>query len=140
MLNFLFGFISLLNFTITGEVVDDTNQPLPGATITIKGTTTGTVTDIDGKFSLEIEGNEPVVLVFSFVCGSIERKVYPSNPYLGKIRIDSNPNAYDLDELVIESIRMGEKVPITQKTWQKEQIEEIYFGQEMPMLLAECQA
>ncbi|MFT5618829.1 MAG: iron complex outermembrane receptor protein [Arenicella sp.] len=136
MLNFLFGFISLLNFTVTGEVQDDLGESLPGVTISQKGTTNQTITDINGKFSLEIEGNEPVVLVFNFGGSPIEKQVYPSNPYLGKIRIDSNPNSYSLDELVIESIRMGEKVPITQKTWQKEQIEEIYFGQEIPMLLS----
>jgi len=35
---------------ITGEVVDETNQPLPGASIVVKGTTNGTSTDFDGKF------------------------------------------------------------------------------------------
>ena len=36
---------------ITGEVVDETNQPLPGASIVVKGTTNGTSTDFDGKFT-----------------------------------------------------------------------------------------
>ncbi len=136
MLNFLFGFISLFNFTVTGEVQDDLGESLPGVTIFQKGTTNQTITDIDGKFSLKIEGNEPVVLVFNYGGSPIEKRVDASNPDLGIIKIQPNPNAYNLDELVIESIRMGEKVPITQKTWQKAQIEEIYFGQEMPMLLS----
>jgi len=38
---------------ITGEVVDETNQPLPGASIVVKGTTNGTSTDFDGKFTLK---------------------------------------------------------------------------------------
>ncbi len=38
--------------TITGTVVDDTGLPLPGASVVIKGTSTGTSTDFDGNFSL----------------------------------------------------------------------------------------
>ena len=38
---------------ITGEVVDETNQPLPGASIVVKGTANGTSTDFDGKFTLQ---------------------------------------------------------------------------------------
>ncbi|MFT5917755.1 MAG: hypothetical protein ACI81T_004272 [Bacteroidia bacterium] len=44
---------------------DDTGQGLPGATVTIKGTTNGTVTDIDGKYSLKVPSQESV-LIFSF--------------------------------------------------------------------------
>lgn len=51
--------------TITGKVVDDTNSPLPGVSILVKGTATGTVTDIDGQFSLVVAGDESV-LVFSY--------------------------------------------------------------------------
>ncbi len=51
--------------TITGRVLDPTGEPLPGVTIIIDGTNSGTVTDIDGKYS--IEANEGDVLVFSFV-------------------------------------------------------------------------
>ena len=36
-----------------GMVVDQNNEPLPGASVVIKGTTTGTTTDFNGKFSLQ---------------------------------------------------------------------------------------
>lgn len=53
--------------TITGTVTDKvTKETLPGATIILKGTTSGTSTDIDGKFSLPVSSNESV-LVISFV-------------------------------------------------------------------------
>mgnify|MGYP002349833606 FL=1 len=39
---------------ISGTVVDETGEPLPGVNIVIKGTTSGSVTDIDGKFSLQL--------------------------------------------------------------------------------------
>ena len=51
---------------ITGTVKSETGETLPGVTVVIQGTTIGTVTDMDGKFSLNVE-NSSQVLVFSFV-------------------------------------------------------------------------
>ena len=52
--------------TITGKVTDSSGQPLPGVSVVLKGTTTGTITDFDGKYTL---ANVPdnATLVFSFV-------------------------------------------------------------------------
>jgi TonB-dependent starch-binding outer membrane protein SusC len=50
---------------ITGTVVDDSGMPLPGANVIIKGTTTGTLTDFDGKFAIEAAPED--ILVFSYV-------------------------------------------------------------------------
>ena len=52
---------------ITGQVFDETGLPLPGATIVVKNTSNGTVTDMDGKFSLEVSDPENAILVISFV-------------------------------------------------------------------------
>ncbi|EON77131.1 TonB-dependent receptor [Lunatimonas lonarensis] len=51
---------------ITGVVSDDFGDPLPGAAVLVKGTTSGTVTDIDGEFRITVPSNESV-LVFSFL-------------------------------------------------------------------------
>ncbi|MEB0262106.1 MULTISPECIES: TonB-dependent receptor [unclassified Mucilaginibacter] len=51
---------------ITGKVLDDTNQPLPGVSVKLKGTTTGTVTDVNGNFVLDLP-NADGTLVFSFI-------------------------------------------------------------------------
>jgi len=58
--------------TISGTLVDETNMPLPGATIVIKGTTTGTSTDFDGKYAINAEENDE--LVFSYV-GYAEQEI-----------------------------------------------------------------
>ncbi|WP_016777463.1 SusC/RagA family TonB-linked outer membrane protein [Anaerophaga thermohalophila] len=50
---------------INGTVVSTDGEPLPGVSIAIKGTTTGTITDIDGNFQLEAEPSD--VLQFSFI-------------------------------------------------------------------------
>ena len=51
---------------ITGKVTDQSGAPIPGATVVVKGTTTGTITDADGKFTLSIP-SDANTLSFSFV-------------------------------------------------------------------------
>jgi len=52
--------------TITGKVTDEDGNPLPGVNIIIKGTSTGTITDLDGNYSIEVEYPD-AILVFSFI-------------------------------------------------------------------------
>lgn len=53
--------------TVTGRVTRAAdNTPLAGVTVQVKGTTTGNITDLDGKFTLPVLNNE-AVLVFSFI-------------------------------------------------------------------------
>ena len=60
----LVGFAQSL--TVSGKVVSsDDGYGLPGVTIQVKGTSTGTVTDMDGNYSLNADGKD--VLVFSYV-------------------------------------------------------------------------
>ena len=50
---------------ITGSVADEKGEGLPGASVSVKGTTIGTITDLDGKFSLSVKP-ESKILIFSF--------------------------------------------------------------------------
>ena len=52
--------------TFTGNVSDDDNQPLPGVNILVKGTTAGTTTDFDGKFTISTN-QENAILIFSIL-------------------------------------------------------------------------
>ena len=52
---------------IKGKVIDTKGESLPGVTILIKGTKLGVVTDIDGKFKVEIPKLDSAILVFSFI-------------------------------------------------------------------------
>ncbi|QFZ54264.1 TonB-dependent receptor [Oceanihabitans sp. IOP_32] len=51
--------------TVSGLVTDDTSQPVPGASVVLKGTTTGTTTDFDGNYTINANNGE--TLVFSYV-------------------------------------------------------------------------
>ena len=52
---------------VSGKVVDEGGQPLPGVSVVLKGTTTGVATDVNGEFILMVPKAEGAVLVFSFV-------------------------------------------------------------------------
>ena len=49
---------------VTGVVVDDLGEPLPGATIQIAGSSGGIITDIDGKFSIEVLPTDNLVISY----------------------------------------------------------------------------
>ncbi|MDB4902943.1 MAG: TonB-dependent receptor [Mucilaginibacter sp.] len=58
--------------TVTGQVKDDQGKPIPGVTVKVQGTTSGTQTDVDGRF--QIQAPDDATLVFSFV-GFAEQSV-----------------------------------------------------------------
>jgi TonB-linked SusC/RagA family outer membrane protein len=83
--------------TVTGTVLDEYDLGLPGVSILIKGTTTGTATDIDGKFSINIP-NDQSVLVFSFIGYTRVEQVLGSRSV---VDIKMSPDEQTLTELVV---------------------------------------
>lgn len=76
-LSFLFAVTAFANITVKGTVIGaEDNEPMPGVSVLVKGTTTGTITDIDGKY--ELSAPENAVLQFSFVgCKTVEMAAQP---------------------------------------------------------------
>jgi len=66
--------IEQTKYTVTGTIVDEANEPLPGVNIVLKGTTVGTQTDFDGKFEFPQQLAENEILVLSFI--GYETKTY----------------------------------------------------------------
>jgi len=64
--------IEIEDVTVTGKVIDDSGEPLPGTSVTLLGTTTGTVTDLDGSYTLSVPDGS--TLVFSFI-GFVSKSV-----------------------------------------------------------------
>jgi len=98
------GFSTLLSQTrtITGTVTSATEGEgvLPGVTVTVKGTTTGTITDLNGKFSLSVPQNA-VTLVFSYI-GMKKQEV----PVTGQneINVVMESDVLGLDEVVVTAL------------------------------------
>ncbi|WP_040414605.1 SusC/RagA family TonB-linked outer membrane protein, partial [Cyclobacterium qasimii] len=83
---------------ITGRVTsDEDNEGLPGVTVLIKGTTQGTVTDVDGNFRLNVQ-DENAVLVFSSM-GFISEEVIVGNQAV--INVVLTPDLSALEEVVV---------------------------------------
>ncbi|MFD2034775.1 SusC/RagA family TonB-linked outer membrane protein [Belliella marina] len=81
---------------ITGVVFDEDGVTLPGVTVRIKGTTRGTVTDVDGSFNILADEGE--VLIFSYV-GFLAQEVTIVNQTDFRIRLEEDKSA--LDEVVV---------------------------------------
>jgi TonB-linked SusC/RagA family outer membrane protein len=89
----LFGQVN----TITGLVSDKTDgNPLPGVTIIVKGTTTGTVTDVDGTYSIKASPEQ--TLIFSFI--GYSKSEVPVEANL-QINVSLTEETTALDELVV---------------------------------------
>jgi Ca-activated chloride channel homolog len=84
--------------TITGTVGDAKGEPIVGASVLVKGTTTGTVTDIDGKFSIAVP-KDAQKLVFSFVGYKTQEITLGANNV-----INVNLEESQLQEVVVTSI------------------------------------
>ncbi len=91
----------LQGVTVTGRVTSaEDNTGLPGVNIMEKGTTNGTVTDIDGNYSLKVSGSESV-LVFSSV-GYVTEEIAVGNNTV--IDVTMNPDVKALSEIVVTAL------------------------------------
>ena len=75
---------------LTGLVTDAANEPIIGASVIVKGTTYGTVTDLDGNFTLQVsKGN---VLVISFIGYTTQEIKVNENQFSYNIQIQLQSN------------------------------------------------
>ena len=86
---------------ISGTVSDENGGALPGASILIKGTNTGTTTDIDGKFSLTIEDKSSILVVSFMGFKSKEIAIGEQSTFNIQLEEDSS----QLDEVVLTGVR-----------------------------------
>ena len=97
------------NITISGTVLDEQGQPLPGANVVLKGTTTGVQTDFDGNFSLDnVPGNG--ILVFSYI-GYVSQEIPINNRTSLNVTLLEDTQA--LDEVVVVGYGTQKKADLT---------------------------
>ena len=92
------GVTAFAQTTIEGLVVDGTKEPIIGASVFVKGTSTGTATDFDGRFTLKVPSNN-AILVISYV-GCQSREIVANSPEV-KAGIVLKEDAQNLEELVV---------------------------------------
>ncbi|WP_297089384.1 SusC/RagA family TonB-linked outer membrane protein [uncultured Draconibacterium sp.] len=94
---------------VSGKVVDDNGEALPGVTVVVKGTSTGTVTDIDGNFSLSNVTSESV-LTISFV-GMLTQEIAVGSQT--SIDVTLKTDAVGLEEVVVVGYGTQSKATLT---------------------------
>lgn len=104
----LFGLGSYSQGTILGTISsDDTGETLIGASVVIKGTTTGTTTDIDGNFSLDVNQNPPIILIINFMGYSAQEVTV--NSFDEKVKLALGTDNVLMNEVEIIGSRISEK-------------------------------
>ncbi|MDC1105962.1 TonB-dependent receptor [Prolixibacteraceae bacterium] len=110
---FIGGSVFAQSITVTGSVNDAKGEKLPGVTIVVSGTNTGTITDFDGNYSLNIKGIEKPILKFSYV-GFTTQEIAVA----GKTKVDVTleESAISLNEVVAVGYGVMKKSDITGAT------------------------
>lgn len=136
---FLFTLFFLLSicvfaqkFTISGNVIEQNGEPLPGASVLVKGTNKGTSTDFNGFYQLELNRGQ-YTLVFSFMGRSIEKSIFLAADKTLNVNIDQEPEM--LDEVLVKAVRVEATSPITHSNLEKDEIVKRNLGQDVPILM-----
>ncbi len=95
--------------TITGRVLDGSdNSPMPGVSIVIEGTTQGTVSDVEGNYTLDVSQGD--VLVYAFV-GFLRERITISSQSV--IDVQMTPDITALEEVVVVGYGVQERARVT---------------------------
>jgi len=127
---------SIFSQSVTGQLIDkNTGEPLIGATVTVQGTTVGTITDVDGNFTIAAPSNS--TLIFSYVgYDEMMMNVGSGASSLGSLGMGISTNS--LDEVVISGIidiAKERETPVAVSTIRAAEIIDRIGNQELPELL-----
>jgi len=115
---------------VKGTVTDESGEPLPGVSILEKGTTNGTVTDLDGQFTLSVASSESV-LVFSFIGMESQERTAGT----GELNIIMVTDAQSLEEVVVIGYGTQRKKEITSSVANVSNEDFVQGGMRSPMEL-----
>lgn len=101
--------VAMAQVLVKGTVIDKTGESVIGASIQVKGTTQGTITDIDGKFSLGVPDKKSVIVISFIGYATKELQVDPSKP----MSIVLEEDAKVLDEVVVVGYQEVRKKDLT---------------------------
>jgi TonB-linked SusC/RagA family outer membrane protein len=94
---------------VSGTIVDEKGEALPGANVLVKGTTLGTTTDASGAYTLNVTGDNPV-LIFSFIGYSSKEVTVNSQT---RVDVSLEPDIVALNEVVVTGYGTQSKRDIT---------------------------
>jgi TonB-linked SusC/RagA family outer membrane protein len=99
----------MAQLTVSGTITDKSNDPLIGVNITVKGVQTGTISDFDGKYSLQVPDSKSV-LVFSYIGYKTFERAVGTNTL---IKVILEEDAKSIDEVVVVAYGTQKKSHLT---------------------------
>ena len=118
---------------ITGTVVDEMGEPLPGANVVVKGTTNGAATDFEGKFILNVNTTSGVVVI-SFV-GYESKQVSFTSGNLGTIELQPSNVLGEVIVTGVVDVAKDRQTPVASSTIKSAEIQEKLGSKEFPEIL-----
>ena len=94
--------------TVSGTVTDN-GETMPGVNVTVKGTTTGVVTDVNGRYSITVP-NRDAVLIFSFVGYATQEFIVGD---MREINVALSEETHEIEEVVVVAYGVQKKVSVT---------------------------
>jgi len=134
---FLFLFVSTLanaqSFTLSGKVVDENKNPLPGASILVQEIKKGTFTDDEGNFSLKINQGKYKIKVshLGYKTGYFDQEINQDEEIVLQLILSQ----YVLEEVLVSAVRVKANSPVTHSNLSKKEISKRNLGQDIPILL-----
>jgi TonB-linked SusC/RagA family outer membrane protein len=99
------------NRTVTGTVTDEKSEPVPGASIQVKGSTAGAVTDVNGKYSIKVTNLQNVVIGVKFIGYNYQEKTLKPGELSTSFQLVPANNG--LDEVVVVGYGEQKKATLT---------------------------
>ena len=119
----LFGVLSFAQTTVTGTVNDENGMPVPGANVIVIGTSTGAISDFDGKFTLSVSQAPPFTVQASSVgFTTVTENITSNNQDVTFVLVEGS----FLDEVVVSATRVPQKIfesPVTVEKFSLKQIQ-----------------
>lgn len=94
---------------VSGKVTDESRNPVPGASVLVKGTTAGSITDLDGNYAVEVTGPNQVLIV-SFL-GYVPQEIMVNNQNI--INVNLVPDFSELGEVVVVGYGGQKRINLT---------------------------
>ncbi|WP_317046752.1 TonB-dependent receptor [Pedobacter paludis] len=127
-------FLTLAQISVTGNVSDHNQKPLPGATIKLKNQKTAVVSDANGSYTLSNLKAGKYVFSVSYVgYQTVEKTIDLTASTTLNFTLEAQ--VFLADEVVVRSTRANEKSATTYKNISKAEIQENNFGQDLPFIL-----
>jgi len=134
---FLFLFVNLITNAqerlLSGKIVNQSNEPLSGASIIVKGLNKGVATDEAGNFKLRLTGGSHTLQISFIGYQSKEQEINLIAD--DSILIILSSNEFILDEVLVSAVRANSNIPVTFTNFDKKEIAKRNLGQDIPILL-----